>query len=1102
MAHLRVFTFVSLIKVLLLCLITAHPICAKTTGGFPFHYNFTGNDYKSTPQNWSFYQDDDGLIYIANSGGVLIYDGSRWSKVLLDRERPARSLVAGEDGNIYAFGVGEFGKITVDSLGSFMYKSLIETLPDTLEAGNIWDAAVADDGVYFRTYEALYRWDYESVTAWHAGENQRFGRLFSFRGKPLVFHGSKGLMTIEGEEAVVILEETNTLSAVFLFAPMDENTVIAGFQNHGFYRFEFGETISDVRFENIETDLDPFIQDVIFYRAMLMQNGNVAIATINGGVLVMSPEGRLEEQITVQEGLRTNMVLNVGEDMEGGLWALTNNGLTRFDFGNPSRYWNQEGGLPGSILSVKHYNGTLYAGTSNGLYYLEKTTLSENSDEFTSYDQILPRSHFRRVYGSEDGQTWDFIAINEVIESTKEGFIVAGLREYLYYISEGQRPRVIPDSEQRSSFFSLIKSRFHPNTFFAGGDRGVLVVTVNPDLFNNNRYEEAFTVTMIPLGSMDIRSLKEDNLGYLWLGDRFDSIGRLDVRDDPHRSDAPLYVFTEEEHTPVTTRGHFISSLCGDRIGIASNQGLFVLDESYQRIHEEEYLPDTIFKREERVEAMFYPDKADAGLFVDFPGECREMWIYNRMNVSRLIKEEGNWTENSYVLPRNLFLSLYNFYVDPQENVWIGGDEFLYVHDRAEVAVQSPGFRTIIRSIYGTEERLLIEQSSLASRILDRQEAQHIILPFSDNRLRFQFSATSFHHPEGLQYQVRLKGFEEEWSAWSSLDFREYTNLREGEYVFQVRSRNDFHVLGEADEIRVTIMAPWYRSPFAWILYILSGAIGIALLLKWRTSYLRAKNIQLELSVAERTFELENEKEKLKRANIVLSRFMSIAAHDLRNPVGVITSYADMLEAEKEDPEAVAEYSVLIRSSGNRVMRLLDDLVNFKRISGNEMELKMEHLDIASLLQNIGKEYQIIFQSKEQKLDIRTPKGCTVKTDPEKIRSIIENLLTNASKYTPKGGEIRLEAACCSDQDRLTITISDNGQGFSEEDLELLFKEFQTLSSRPTGGEGSTGLGLYIVKNLIDIIGAEIEVESEKKKGTTFRVHLPCSSEGKTKCGS
>lgn len=253
----------------------------------------------------------------------------------------------------------------------------------------------------------------------------------------------------------------------------------------------------------------------------------------------------------------------------------------------------------------------------------------------------------------------------------------------------------------------------------------------------------------------------------------------------------------------------------------------------------------------------------------------------------------------------------------------------------------------------------------------------------------------------------------------------------------------------------------------------------------------QAAKIQLKnTELHEANIELNAANLKLEEAGKFKMKILGIASHDLKNPIAGINLSAEVLmRYENLSPQSTK----MLKNITNSSKRMLDIVINLMDVSARELgEIKLTHtsFDISLLLEDISKEYLMRATEKKQTLEFASLGSCTVVADEQCMRQIFDNLISNAIKYSPQEKPINISVS--STAQKVTIAVADKGQGLSTEDKALMFRDFQKLSSKPTGGESSTGLGLSVVKHLVELHGGKVWADSEGKgMGSTFVVELP-----------
>jgi len=266
---------------------------------------------------------------------------------------------------------------------------------------------------------------------------------------------------------------------------------------------------------------------------------------------------------------------------------------------------------------------------------------------------------------------------------------------------------------------------------------------------------------------------------------------------------------------------------------------------------------------------------------------------------------------------------------------------------------------------------------------------------------------------------------------------------------------------------------------------------------------LNEANTQLEDRVAQRTRALMQANRRLsaqwlrlQRANGFKNEILGTVAHDLKNPLGVILGRTEMLteligaSSSKESITAQVEH---IRDATKRLTSMVDHLISDAMADAFDITIRREPVDIAALVTEVAEANQPTAMNKQQVISVSAPSGHPTMCDSDRMREAIDNLVSNAIKYSPIGGKIGLLVT--HDDAHTIIRITDEGAGLSPEDLGRLFGRFQRLSAKPTAGESSTGLGLSIVKRIIDMHGGKVTADSAGPgQGSTFAIVLPATA--------
>ncbi|MDX2127933.1 MAG: tetratricopeptide repeat-containing sensor histidine kinase [Chloroherpetonaceae bacterium] len=252
----------------------------------------------------------------------------------------------------------------------------------------------------------------------------------------------------------------------------------------------------------------------------------------------------------------------------------------------------------------------------------------------------------------------------------------------------------------------------------------------------------------------------------------------------------------------------------------------------------------------------------------------------------------------------------------------------------------------------------------------------------------------------------------------------------------------------------------------------------------------RRRNADLEHTLAE----AERQRHIAQEANAIKTELLAIAAHDMKNPLQSILGFTEFLLEETSRDSAAHEYLTIIRQSANGMFQLISDLLKTASLESGRIKLRKDRFNLYSTVFFIIESYKSTAYRKLQSLYFDSPEVIMMTGDEDRVREAVENLISNAIKYSPQGKTIFIKIEILITQ--LIISVKDEGLGLTDDDKEKLFGQFQRLSARPTGGEPSTGLGLALTKQIIELHGGSVWADSPGKNlGSTFFIKLPLKSD-------
>lgn len=398
---------------------------------------------------------------------------------------------------------------------------------------------------------------------------------------------------------------------------------------------------------------------------------------------------------------------------------------------------------------------------------------------------------------------------------------------------------------------------------------------------------------------------------------------------------------------------------------------------------------------------------------------------------------------------------------------------------------------------------------------------KHITLKHDQNVISFEFAALNFTSAEKNQYAYKMDGLIDDWIDIGTERTTSFTKLDPGNYVFRVKGSNNDDVWNEeGTSIRIAILPPWWETWWAYAIYLF---LLISILYTLRKYDLKRQRLKSEL-------ELEHEhSKKLLEIDKMKSRFFANISHEFRTPLTLILGPINKLLSKTNDNDTQNELSIIQRSA-RRLHRLINQLLDLSKLESGGMTLQLDELNIVELVKQFVQSFESLAKRKAIKLEFNTKIDNHISLfDADKIEKILNNLISNAFKFTPEGGKIEVLVSLRSRQwedssvdegvettkqsqendtshkglsltntrDRndnngfIQIIVSDTGIGIPTDRLDKIFDRFYQVDDSINRDDEGTGIGLALTKELVELHEGRITVQSEIGNGTIFSVHLP-----------
>lgn len=559
-------------------------------------------------------------------------------------------------------------------------------------------------------------------------------------------------------------------------------------------------------------------------------------------------------------------------------------------------------------------------------------------------------------------------------------------------------------------------------------------------------------------------SLLKDHLGNIWIGTFFG----LNYLNSGTRV---ITKFFNQDNDTLSLSSNTIDCLFKDsknRLWIGTPNGLNLLDEKTQ-----------IFKRYTTKNGL--PDNQIYSIAEDDEGNLwlgTNRWL-SRFNPTTL--QVKNFGEN-YNLP-NRILSPRSALKSTNGELFFGGTQGFTVFTADKLSSSTFIPQLFITDLKVFDNSVLPGEKINYYVILERDICCSDLVKFhhTENSFSFTFSALDYANTSKVDYYYKMDGFDQNWRK---ADYRNrsasYTNLDAGNYTFKVKLVSGLNDKASSPvELRVEILPPWWRTWWAFLLYFI--VIGGLL-----TFYLNITISRIKLQ--RKLFFEKHEREKELEINRIKENFYTNITHEFRTPLTLIIGPLEHLTEKYKTDNFFSDQVHVIKRNANRLLLLINELLDFRKIEARSMHLNVSEENIVDFFAQIARSFEAHAEIHHIEFSIDPPQHeIKVWFDKNKLEKVFYNILSNAFKYTPDGGNIQCRIRL-SGQQHVSIEVEDSGIGIPENELIQIFRKYFTAENAVE--QYSTGIGLYLTKEIVEMHKGEISARNNPERGTCFDVRL------------
>ena len=850
---------------------------------------------------------------------------------------------------------------------------------------------------------------------------------------------------------------------------------------------------------NIVKEYEDTIGDSEVYNIYDDSEGHIWICTLGNGLFKINLDDKSVDNYKSSENessISSNNVRDVLLHSEGKLWIATDKGICYFDYKKGVfKNYNKEPYESNSLIDddifclFKDSSGLIWVGTYRGIsvfnsssnfYHFKSNPFDENS---------LSGNIIHGIYEEDDKTLWvgtnkngvniingdvikhlnkdnsnlisneieDITGFNNyVFIGTNEGLsVLTKMNEGNYSIANYTNEDGLPSNKIRSLF---IDSKGY---LWIGTNKGLAILDIN----NQKIIDVTYILDDIGVSDKFIRAVYEDSNGNYYIGCFLE--GGL-IKINPNNKEYKIYQNKDDDDYSISNNSiRYITEDLSGNILVGTSHGINILDLSTDK-----------FKHYTEKDGLI--NNTVYGILID---KNNDIWISTNGGISKFsIKEE---TFKNFTVTDGLQSNEFNgraCFKSKNGEMYFGGINGFNVLNISNIEL----------SIF--KPKVIFDNFEVNG--VRKQDISNMKLKSNENNIKISFFTNDYKNTKTNKYYYRLIGEEQSEEKWNVTDSNSlvFASLAPGNYTLEVKTITHHGIVSDISFIDFTIKSPFWKSKFAIFIY----CILIIILIHIHSMEVK----KLDELVNKRTNELRKEMDRNKQLfNQVLkfeqnkNNYFVNLSHELRTPLNILMSTNQLIESLYNDgtrisKEKISYYINIMNRNCNRLLSLINNLIDYAKIENNTYLITKEKVDIVSLVEDTVfdmKEYieengiEFIFDTDtEEKV---------INCDKLDIERCIINLVGNAVKFTPEGGLI--EVSLYDLDDKVKIVVKDNGSGISEENQKVIFDRFSQGKKVGSEQKGGSGLGLTITKQILTLHGGYIYVNSKLGLGSEFIISLP-----------
>ncbi|MDG2432132.1 triple tyrosine motif-containing protein, partial [Flavobacterium sp.] len=814
------------------------------TAGFgqdlPPIVNYAPSIYGAGNQNWMIAQDSNQFIYFANNDGLLEFNGSSWKLYPSPNETIIRSVKAIGD-RIYTGSYMEFGYWLRQKNGLLQYFSISKAIKSKLlDDEQIWNILTYEDQIVFQSLNRIYIYNPKKGSFTIIAPQKPIIKAYSTVNAVFYQVSKSGLFEIEGGKSKLVSNhvavKNNHIVNVFL---KGERVLIAT-QMQGFYELDAGKV------SKFNTEIDSYFQDGSVYSCESIADDGYVLGTVSNGIYVLDKNGKVNYHITQRNGLSNNTALSLYEDVDKNVWVGLDNGINCINMQSPIQSFVDNSGDLGTIYTSKLFEGNLYVGTNQGLFY----------KKYKSKDQ------FKFIKGTK-GQVWSIFE--------HDGTLFCGHDRGTFTVKDGNATNIFANSGTWK--FTTVPG--NTDLLLQGNYYGLYVLEKRSNKWYFRNKLKGFDY------SCKYFEITDDF--EIYVSHEYKGVFRI-IADKTLKERLHYTVY----ESPIKGKNASLVKF-NNSIFYAYKGGVYKLNDKTKE-----------FQKDKLLSSVFEKDDYTSGkMIVD---DSNKIWLFskNYINYYTASKFSSQLKKNSIPIPVSLTNSMLGYENITQLSAFtylFGTTDGYYAMDINDLIFKK--YKVLISAVVSNA----LDQESQTNDIDKEGNFHHSV-----NNINIYYTVPEYNKYINVEYKYILEGFQNQWSEWNTKAVVSFKNLPPGDYVFKVKAKYANSNLDSSADYSFTILKPWYATHLALVIYFILAIVGIRFAHGYYNRYyerqkeklIEENNLLLEIK------ELENNQQVMRLKNEQLSENVNAINKELAASTMSLISKNELLEFIKADLKKTA----------------------------------------------------------------------------------------------------------------------------------------------------------------------------------------------------